>query len=520
MVKVEERDNTGGFLKTRLQKVKELCATVPNAYWTNQYGNLDAIEAHYELTAAEICADFDSLDYVFIGVSTAGTIAGVSRRLKEHYPNIRVIAVDTEGSAIFGGPPRKRHIPGIGSSIVPPLLSYADIDDVVLISERETVAACRELLTTHALFVGGFSGTAFAAVKRYAAKMPAYKHSTVLFLCADRGTPYLDTVFDPTWGNQARIGEAMHFELSIINGKTVSDIIRTHRDECIGIVRDAYLAHARGQTVNPDSYFLRFPGKPDCRIIALPAYLGNGFGVAGLKWIASYPANIQRGFPRASAVLVLNSYDTGYPFAILESSIISAARTAASAVLAAYWLNGQSRRAHSLGIVGTGFIARYVYDFLVDTGWELDEVRLYDTSPRESEKFRDRACHAEHHRTVTIVPDVAQLVRSCDLILFTTVASGPHIDDVALFEHNPLVLHISLRDLAPEILLRSQNVVDDVDHVMKANTSPHLAEQKMGNRSFVTGSLADIMIGRRPHDGWRWLHDRGWRICPLRRDDG
>ena len=121
VVKVEERDDTGGFLKTRLQKVKELCAAIPNAYWTNQYGNPDAMEAHYELTATEICADFDSLDYVFIGVSTAGTIAGVSRRLKEHYPDIRVIAVDTEGSAIFGGAPRKRHIPGVGSSIVPPV---------------------------------------------------------------------------------------------------------------------------------------------------------------------------------------------------------------------------------------------------------------------------------------------------------------------------------------------------------------------------------------------------------------
>src|SRR5438067_3141203 len=139
VVKVEERDDTGGFLKTRLQKVKELCGTVPNAYWTNQYGNLDAMEAHYELTAAEICADFDSLDYVFIGVSTAGTIAGVSRRLKEHYPDIRVIAVDTDGSAIFGGPSRKRHIPGVGSSIVPPLLAPALIGDGVLITERETV---------------------------------------------------------------------------------------------------------------------------------------------------------------------------------------------------------------------------------------------------------------------------------------------------------------------------------------------------------------------------------------------
>jgi ornithine cyclodeaminase len=298
-------------------------------------------------------------------------------------------------------------------------------------------------------------------------------------------------------GGQARTGEAVHFELSIINGKTVFDIIRARRDECIEIVRGAYLAHADGQSVNPDSHFLRFPEKPDCRIIALPAYLGNGFDVAGLKWIASYPANIQRGFPRASAVLVLNSYDTGYPFAILESSIISAARTAASAVLAAFWLSGRSRRAHSLGIVGTGFIARYVYEFLVDTGWAIEEVRLYDRLPLESEKFMKTACRPERHRTITVVPDVAQLVRACDLIVFTTIASAPHITDSALFDHNPLVLHISLRDLAPEILLKSQNVVDDVEHVMKANTSLHLAEQQTGNRHFVTGTLPEIMLGRR-----------------------
>src|SRR2546429_2068232 len=289
----------------------------------------------------------------------------------------------------------------------------------------------------------------------------------------------------------------MQFELSIINGKTVFDIIRAHRADCVEIVRHAYLAHADGQSVNPDSYFLRFPDKPDCRIIALPAYLGNGFDVVGLKWIASYPANIQRGFPRASAVLVLNNYETGYPFAILESSIISAARTAASAALAADWLSGRSRRTASLGIVGTGFIARYVYDFLVDTGWAIEEVRLYDTSPVESEKFRNTVCRLEHHRSVQVVPHVAELLSTSDLIVFTTVASTPHIADTTLFDHNPLVLHISLRDLAPEILLKSQNVVDDVEHVMKANTSPHLAEQKTGNRSFVTGTLADIMTGRR-----------------------
>src|SRR5262245_49880484 len=199
VVKVEERDDTGGFLKTRLQMVKHLCATIPNAYWTNQYGNPDAVDAHYELTGGEICADFDTLDYVFIGVSTGGTIAGISRRLKERYPKVRIIAVDTQGSVIFGDTPRKRHIPGVGSSIVPPQLSQARIDDVVWVPERETVQACRELLATHGLFAGGSSGTAFAAVKRYAARMPQAGCPTVLFMCADRGTPYLDTVFDPAW---------------------------------------------------------------------------------------------------------------------------------------------------------------------------------------------------------------------------------------------------------------------------------------------------------------------------------
>src|SRR5438093_12770804 len=76
----------------------------------------------------------------------------------------------------------------------------------------------------------------------------------------------------------------MNFELSIINGKTVYDIISARRAESIDVVRNAYLAHARGQSVNPDSHFLRFPEKPDCRIIALPAYIGDGFHVSPATW--------------------------------------------------------------------------------------------------------------------------------------------------------------------------------------------------------------------------------------------
>lgn len=203
VVKVTERDDTGGFLKTRLQRVQQLCETTPHAYWPNQYGNPDAVDAHYLLTAGEICDSFAALDRIFVSVSTAGTIAGLSRRLKEHFPNVHVVAVDSEGSVIFGAQPRKRHIPGVGASIVPPQLARAKIDEVVWIPESETAHACRELLQEHGLFVGGSSGTAYAAVRRYAAQLaPGGAAPTVLFVCADRGTPYLDTVFNADWATR------------------------------------------------------------------------------------------------------------------------------------------------------------------------------------------------------------------------------------------------------------------------------------------------------------------------------
>jgi cysteine synthase A len=200
VVKVTERDPTGGFLATRLQKVKELCETTENSFWPNQHGNHDAIEAHYRFTGEEICAQFDELDYIFIGVSTGGTIAGVSQRVKEKFPHVRVVAVDAEGSVIFGGPSKKRNIPGIGASMRSKLVDQALIDDVVIVSEIETVKACQTLLMRHGLFVGGSSGSCYAAIERLAPSICcSRKPPTVLFLCADRGAAYANTIYNASW---------------------------------------------------------------------------------------------------------------------------------------------------------------------------------------------------------------------------------------------------------------------------------------------------------------------------------
>ena len=120
---------------------------------------------------------------------------------------------------------------------------------------------------------------------------------------------------------------------------------------------------------------------------------------------------------------------------------------------------------------------------------------MHDLSAEHAAGFRGYLEKAGPGR-VTVYEDAEQLIRSSDLVVFATVAGEPHVSDVSWFEHNPVVLHVSLRDLAPEILLASTNVVDDVEHCLKANTSPHLAEQLTGSRDFLAGTLDDVMAGR------------------------
>ncbi|MGW4564855.1 2,3-diaminopropionate biosynthesis protein SbnB [Streptomyces sp. NPDC004561] len=283
---------------------------------------------------------------------------------------------------------------------------------------------------------------------------------------------------------------------AVISGEQVQRALSGHEKDLVELVEATYRLHGAGDSVNPPSYFLRFPERPSARIIALPASVGGSVHVDGVKWISSFPENVDAGLPRASAVLILNDPTTGYPFACLESSIISATRTAASAALAADWLSRGRTRPARVGFFGTGLIARYIHTFLAGTGWTFDEIGVHDLSADSAEGFSGYLRQAGATGRVTVHDSAEDLVRSSDLVVFATVAGKPHVTDPAWFGHNPLVLHVSLRDLAPEILLGSANFVDDVEHCLKADTSPHLVEQRTGNRDFLNGTLNDVMLGR------------------------
>lgn len=282
--------------------------------------------------------------------------------------------------------------------------------------------------------------------------------------------------------------------LRVLTGADVAAVLDGSREECLDVVRRAYLAHDAGETVNPQSGFLRFPHMPRSRIISLPAYLGGDFDVAGIKWIASFPDNRDHGLPRASAVLLLNDATTGFPFACLESSIISAARTAGSAVLAAQTIVGE-RKAARIGVIGTGLIARQVWKFFHELGWEIGGWRLFDLDAAAAGRFGDRLTRGGA-ADVVVADDAAAAFADCDLVVLTTVAGEPHLHDPKLVAHAPVVLHLSLRDLAPEIILAANNFTDDIDHAVRERTSLHLTEQRVGNRDFVHGTLADLLTGR------------------------
>src|SRR5256885_17150789 len=95
-------------------------------------------------------------------------------------------------------------------------------------------------------------------------------------------------------------------KFAVISGAQVNEVLQGKERQIVNLVEDTYRLHGAGHTVNPPSYFLRFPDRPDARIIALPASVGGDIGVDGMKWVSSVPANVRSGLPRASAAVLLN----------------------------------------------------------------------------------------------------------------------------------------------------------------------------------------------------------------------
>jgi len=197
LIQVTNQDENGGFLGSRIAEIETRLKMNPHLIWLNQYANKANPEAHYRKTAHEIDSCFNAIDFLFIGSGTTGTLMGCARYFREHCPNTKVIGVDALGSVTFGGKPKKRLVPGIGTSRKPLIVDESFIEKVIFVDEKDGITMCHFLLDRYGLLLGGSTGSVLQAVKQMEGEIPS--GSVVVAISPDFGEKYLDTVFNQEW---------------------------------------------------------------------------------------------------------------------------------------------------------------------------------------------------------------------------------------------------------------------------------------------------------------------------------
>ncbi|MCX4803089.1 2,3-diaminopropionate biosynthesis protein SbnA [Streptomyces sp. NPDC058682] len=207
---ISRPDKEHGLLGARIDYVQRLCSYDSRYVWLNQYTSPHNWLAHYRGTGPAIAAEFPELDVLFVGAGTTGTLMGCARYFRERERPVTVVAVDSIGSVTFGGPAAHRMIPGLGAGVKPRLLDTAFVDDVVMVSERDTLQSCHAMARRGFLF-GGSTGTVVSGALRWLAARPQDEKITAVALAPDQGDRYLDSVYNPAWVAQ-HFGEPQTWE--------------------------------------------------------------------------------------------------------------------------------------------------------------------------------------------------------------------------------------------------------------------------------------------------------------------
>jgi ornithine cyclodeaminase/alanine dehydrogenase-like protein (mu-crystallin family) len=192
----------------------------------------------------------------------------------------------------------------------------------------------------------------------------------------------------------------------------------------IDVVEEALRLHAEDDTRLPSKSALLWSDElgseeTDGRIMAMPAYVGGSIALAGLKWIPSVPSNPSRGLPRGIGLIVLTHRETGLPVAVMDGTIVSAARTGAVTGITARRLARPGARVAA--ILGAGVQARTQLAALEAVLPGLDEVRVWDIAPERAQAFRERS------DAVVPAPSAEAACRGADVIVAAMIAPEPYV---------------------------------------------------------------------------------------------
>jgi 2,3-diaminopropionate biosynthesis protein SbnB len=304
---------------------------------------------------------------------------------------------------------------------------------------------------------------------------------------------------------------------SLVTADAVREILDADLAAARDVVAGVYLRAAGGGVVNPPSLFLRpDPGRPE-RWIALPAAVEAPRRAVGVKWIGSFPGNVDGGLPRASAVIVLNDPDTGFPVACLEGAVISATRTALSAVVGAEALLGPPpvaggaggagdldavRDLGRLAVIGAGVIARRTVAAFLALGWRTGAVSVFDVRAEAAAGLAAEVSAAAGVEARAAGSPSGALA-GADVVLIATTATTPWLADPALTRPGVTVLHLSLRDVTPGTMAGCDHVVDDPAHAAREGTSLEIAIRQQGLDAAAVRPIGALLSGAAKRDRGR-----------------
>ena len=177
-----------------IEKADQLASEIENSFIAGQFVNPDNPKAHFESTGPEIWNDTDGLVDCFVaGVGTGGTITGTGKYLKSQNPEIKVVAVEPDTSAVLSGENAGPHgLQGIGAGFIPDVLDTTIYDEVITVSTQEAYSTGRLLGKKEGIVVGISAGAALCAAIKVASRKE-FEGKTVVVLLPDAGDRYLTT---------------------------------------------------------------------------------------------------------------------------------------------------------------------------------------------------------------------------------------------------------------------------------------------------------------------------------------
>jgi len=261
--------------------------------------------------------------------------------------------------------------------------------------------------------------------------------------------------------------------------------------ETVDVIEKAVMALSEKDFAQPVKPYLRYRDLTN-RIIAMPAFIGGEFNSAGIKWIASFPGNIENNIPRAHSVVILNKAETGEPYGIINTAMLSILRTASvSGLMLKYFDNLRNLENVKVGMTGFGPIGQYhmkmCFDILKD---KIDKFYIYDLREVD-ESLIDPAIRDK----VVIAESWQEAYDDADVFMTCTVSKAPYIDKKP--KEGSLQLNVSLRDYKTSIFdyVKDAIIVDDWEEICREKTDVEMLHLEKGLQEEQTKSIVDMVAG-------------------------